>query len=55
MTGRLDYMLSFPAYGAIVGGWFGAFPMPLDWERAWQVKHCNYFLTLDFFSYEESN
>ncbi|KMZ74690.1 hypothetical protein ZOSMA_123G00380 [Zostera marina] len=36
MTGRLDYMLSFPAYGAIVGGWFGAFPMPLDWERAWQ-------------------
>jgi len=30
-------MLLVPAYGAIIGGWFGAWPMPLDWERPWQV------------------
>ena len=30
-------MIVIPAYGATVGGWFGAWPMPLDWERPWQV------------------
>ena len=30
-------MIFIPAYGAIIGGWFGAWPMPLDWERPWQV------------------
>ncbi|XP_020986591.1 glycosylphosphatidylinositol anchor biosynthesis protein 11 isoform X2 [Arachis duranensis] len=23
-------------HGAVIGGWFGAWPMPLDWERPWQ-------------------
>ncbi|KAK4790236.1 hypothetical protein SAY86_017540 [Trapa natans] len=32
----LDYMVCLPAHGAIVGAWFGAWPMPLDWERPWQ-------------------
>uniref|UniRef100_A0A8C9G678 Phosphatidylinositol glycan anchor biosynthesis class F n=1 Tax=Pavo cristatus TaxID=9049 RepID=A0A8C9G678_PAVCR len=22
---------------SILGGWFGAFPIPLDWDRPWQV------------------
>ncbi|RID51881.1 hypothetical protein BRARA_H02517 [Brassica rapa] len=35
-TGNIEYMIVIPAYGAIVGGWFGAWPMPLDWERPWQ-------------------
>ncbi|KFK43841.1 hypothetical protein AALP_AA1G180500 [Arabis alpina] len=35
-TGNIEYMIFVPAYGAIVGGWFGAWPMPLDWERPWQ-------------------
>ena len=30
-------MIFIPAYGTIIGGWFGAWPMPLDWERPWQV------------------
>ncbi|OAY85345.1 phosphatidylinositol-glycan biosynthesis class F protein [Ananas comosus] len=32
----VDYMISVPAYGAIIGAWIGAWPMPLDWERPWQ-------------------
>lgn len=31
-----EYLLCFPAYGAIIGSWFAAWPMPLDWERPWQ-------------------
>ncbi|KAG5395125.1 hypothetical protein IGI04_008560 [Brassica rapa subsp. trilocularis] len=29
-------MIVIPAYAAIVRGWFGAWPMPLGWERPWQ-------------------
>ncbi|KAJ0680054.1 putative GPI biosynthesis protein Pig-F [Helianthus annuus] len=29
----IDYMICMPAYGAVIGAWFGAWPMPLDWER----------------------
>ncbi|MFS8000670.1 putative GPI biosynthesis protein Pig-F [Helianthus anomalus] len=32
----VDYMICIPAYGAVIGAWFGAWPMPLDWERTWQ-------------------
>ncbi|KAJ0257127.1 Phosphatidylinositol-glycan biosynthesis class F-like protein [Hirschfeldia incana] len=35
-SGNIEYMILVPAYGAVVGGWFGAWPMPLDWERPWQ-------------------
>lgn len=35
-AGSIDYMVCFPAHGAILGSWFGAWPMPLDWERPWQ-------------------
>ena len=24
---------------ATVGAWLGAFPIPLDWDRPWQVGH----------------
>ncbi|KAF2301551.1 hypothetical protein GH714_025751 [Hevea brasiliensis] len=32
----LEYMICIPAHGALIGAWFGAWPMPLDWERPWQ-------------------
>ncbi|KAI4344250.1 hypothetical protein L6164_011497 [Bauhinia variegata] len=35
-NGTLDYLICLPAHGAIIGAWFGAWPMPLDWERPWQ-------------------
>lgn len=35
-TGTLDYIICIPAHGAVIGAWFGAWPMPLDWERPWQ-------------------
>ncbi|KAG9159267.1 hypothetical protein Leryth_024225 [Lithospermum erythrorhizon] len=34
--GPRDYMICLPAHGAVIGAWFGAWPMPLDWERSWQ-------------------
>ncbi|GLJ06872.1 hypothetical protein SUGI_0050930 [Cryptomeria japonica] len=36
LLGGIDCALCFPAYGAVIGAWFGAWPMPLDWERPWQ-------------------
>ncbi|XP_006649325.1 phosphatidylinositol-glycan biosynthesis class F protein [Oryza brachyantha] len=35
-TDAVDYMISAPAHGAVIGAWLGAWPMPLDWERPWQ-------------------
>ncbi|XP_021735360.1 phosphatidylinositol-glycan biosynthesis class F protein-like [Chenopodium quinoa] len=35
-TGFVEYMVCLPAHGVIIGSWFGAWPMPLDWERPWQ-------------------
>ncbi|CAM0870169.1 unnamed protein product [Alopecurus aequalis] len=32
----VDYMISAPSHGAVIGAWLGAWPMPLDWERPWQ-------------------
>ncbi|XP_055826494.1 uncharacterized protein LOC129894896 [Solanum dulcamara] len=32
----VDCMVRIPACGAVIGAWFGAWPMPLDWERPWQ-------------------
>ncbi|KAI5479049.1 hypothetical protein MNV49_004331 [Pseudohyphozyma bogoriensis] len=34
----LELTLLAPAVGAIVGSWFGAFPIPLDWDQSWQVS-----------------
>jgi len=27
----------FGAIGTLVGAWLGAAPIPLDWDREWQV------------------
>lgn len=35
-SGPVEYMICLPAHGAVIGAWFGAWPMPLDWERPWQ-------------------
>ncbi|KAL9314291.1 hypothetical protein ACSQ67_019743 [Phaseolus vulgaris] len=34
--GSIEYLICLPAHGALIGAWFGAWPMPLDWERPWQ-------------------
>ena len=36
------------ATGAFIGAWFGAFPIPLDWDRPWQVwpVSCNIGLAI---------
>ncbi|XP_065620880.1 uncharacterized protein LOC112004324 [Quercus suber] len=34
--GSVDIIICLPAHGAVIGAWFGAWPMPLDWERPWQ-------------------
>lgn len=44
----VDYMICIPAHGVIIGAWFGAFPMPLDWERPWQVQSSSFSLVLFF-------
>ncbi|XP_044485067.1 uncharacterized protein C1450.15 isoform X2 [Mangifera indica] len=36
-NGFVDYIICLPAHGTVIGAWFGAWPMPLDWERPWQV------------------
>ncbi|GAA5997329.1 hypothetical protein JCM5350_002348 [Sporobolomyces pararoseus] len=33
----LELALLAPALGAIIGCWLGAVPIPLDWDRPWQV------------------
>ncbi|GFP93847.1 phosphatidylinositol-glycan biosynthesis class f protein [Phtheirospermum japonicum] len=35
-VGSTDFIICLPAHGAVIGSWFGAWPMPLDWERPWQ-------------------
>ncbi|KAL1809791.1 hypothetical protein ACET3Z_026781 [Daucus carota] len=35
-NGPIDLLICLPAHGAVIGAWFGAWPMPLDWERPWQ-------------------
>ncbi|XP_027338997.1 phosphatidylinositol-glycan biosynthesis class F protein [Abrus precatorius] len=35
-NGSVEYLICLPAHGAVIGAWFGAWPMPLDWERPWQ-------------------
>ncbi|XP_051210477.1 uncharacterized protein [Lolium perenne] len=32
----VEYMISMPSHGAVIGAWLGAWPMPLDWGRPWQ-------------------
>ena len=27
------------AIGTFIGAWLGAVPIPLDWDREWQVLH----------------
>merc|ERR1712142_1217987 len=33
----LDTCLYYNTLITLVGAWFGAFPIPLDWDRDWQV------------------
>jgi len=36
-SGLKETALCIPAHGAVIGAWVGAWPIPLDWERPWQV------------------
>ncbi|PHT61225.1 hypothetical protein T459_34925 [Capsicum annuum] len=31
-----DYIICLPSYGDVIGAWFGAWPMSLDWASPWQ-------------------
>ncbi|KAI6115322.1 GPI biosynthesis protein family Pig-F-domain-containing protein [Pisolithus croceorrhizus] len=33
----VERIVVYPAVGTVVGAWFGAFPIPLDWDRPWQA------------------
>jgi len=33
----VETLCCFSGLGCMVGGWVGAFPIPLDWDRPWQV------------------
>ncbi|EDV22220.1 uncharacterized protein TRIADDRAFT_59237 [Trichoplax adhaerens] len=33
----IEAMVMFTSYGGILGAWLGAFTIPLDWDRPWQV------------------
>lgn len=33
-----DTCLQITVACTVVGAWVGAFPIPLDWDRPWQVK-----------------
>lgn len=35
---QLELALVAPAFGAMIGCWLGAIPIPLDWDRPWQVS-----------------
>ncbi|XP_062216906.1 uncharacterized protein LOC133917003 [Phragmites australis] len=35
-TDVMNYVISAPCHGAVIGAWLGTWPMPLDWERPWQ-------------------
>lgn len=32
-----ESVIKISAVSSIVGAWVGAFPIPLDWDRDWQV------------------
>lgn len=32
-----EIALVIPAHGAVLGAWLGALPIPLDWDRPWQI------------------
>ncbi|OAV87292.1 hypothetical protein PTTG_08643 [Puccinia triticina 1-1 BBBD Race 1] len=34
---EVEVALLFPAFGACIGTWLGAIPIPLDWDRPWQA------------------
>lgn len=35
--GALEVMVYFTSLFSVLGGWLGAIPIPLDWDRPWQV------------------
>ena len=37
-VGGVELAVSVPGHGAVIGAWLGAMPMPLDWEKPWQVS-----------------
>jgi hypothetical protein len=46
---RQNATVWLPILGALVGSWFGATFIPLDWDRPWQVKIilCRTMVVLD--------
>lgn len=40
VTSVWENSLQITTISSFVGSWLGAFPIPLDWERPWQVGFC---------------
>lgn len=34
----VESIVYFSTICSIIGAWLGAFPIPLDWDRPWQVN-----------------
>ncbi|KAH9815834.1 GPI biosynthesis protein family Pig-F-domain-containing protein [Melampsora americana] len=49
---ELEIVLMWPAIGTCIGTWLGGIPIPLDWDREWQVSQTTNVLTL---SYHKTN
>ncbi|KAM9315785.1 phosphatidylinositol-glycan biosynthesis class F protein [Gastrophryne carolinensis] len=45
-----DHSLQITTISSIIGAWLGAFPIPLDWDRPWQVwpNSCSLGATLGY-------
>lgn len=39
---EFERSLVYPPVGAVLGGWLGAIPIALDWDRPWQVSDHSY-------------
>ncbi|KRZ20737.1 Glycosylphosphatidylinositol anchor biosynthesis protein 11 [Trichinella pseudospiralis] len=38
---KTDFFVYYITYGTYLGAYLGAIPIPLDWDRPWQVKQYN--------------
>lgn len=48
--GAAEAALAASVYGAVLGAWLGAWPIPLDWEKPWQMWPipCTYGLEVGY-------
>ena len=45
----MEWSCLISCVAAVAGAWLGAFPIPLDWDRPWQVVLCTQVASLFIF------